>query len=73
VRSVWECIQRSDYSQLTSEKPSWFRGYGGSASVGNWSSVTCKLTEEGDKCSLNVYVDVSILLTPGANIKPHDC
>ncbi|KAJ7786308.1 GTPase activating protein [Mycena metata] len=43
------------------EKTSWLtlaRGAGGS---GQWRSATCKLSEEGNRCLLNVYVDENIL------------
>lgn len=41
------------------EKSSWLSLGRVSTGTGHWRSATCKLSEEGDRCSLNVYVDVS--------------
>jgi hypothetical protein len=31
------------------------------AGAGQWRNATCKLLEEGDRCFLNIYVDVSLI------------
>ncbi|TDL28435.1 Rho GTPase activation protein [Rickenella mellea] len=48
-----------DNRKIIKEKPSWFRTLG--QPPGDWRHATCKLTEEGDRCVLNIYVDENIL------------
>ncbi|KAH8120325.1 GTPase activating protein [Phellopilus nigrolimitatus] len=44
------------------EKPSWFRSHVNSSTAnGSWRPARCKLTEEHDRCTLNIYVDETIL------------
>ncbi|TFK77098.1 Rho GTPase activation protein [Pluteus cervinus] len=43
------------------EKSSWLSLARSPASGGHWRPATCKLSEEGERCLLNIYVDESIL------------
>ncbi|TFK41156.1 Rho GTPase activation protein [Crucibulum laeve] len=43
------------------EKSSWLTPTRGLSGVGQWRSAKCRLTEEGERCLLNIYVDDSIL------------
>lgn len=43
------------------EKSSWLALQKGPTGTGHWRSATCKLSEEGERCLLNIYVDESIL------------
>ncbi|KAJ4486138.1 GTPase activating protein [Lentinula aciculospora] len=43
------------------EKSSWLSGSKGPQGGGQWRSATCKLSEQGDRCLLNIYVDESII------------
>ncbi|KAF9270219.1 Rho GTPase activation protein [Marasmius fiardii PR-910] len=43
------------------EKTSWLSLNKDSAGGGHWRPATCKLSEEGERCLLNIYVDESIL------------
>lgn len=43
------------------EKSSWLSLNRGLNGIGQWRSATCKLSEEGERCFLNIYVDESIL------------
>ncbi|KAK7058960.1 hypothetical protein VNI00_001584 [Paramarasmius palmivorus] len=43
------------------EKSSWLSFPKDAGSDGNWRTATCRLSEEGDRCLLNIYVDESIL------------
>ncbi|KAF8078622.1 GTPase activating protein [Lyophyllum atratum] len=43
------------------EKSSWLALSKGLTGAGHWRSATCKLSEEGERCLLNIYVDESIL------------
>lgn len=40
------------------EKASWLAVARGSTAGGQWRTVTVKLSEEGERCMLNIYVDV---------------
>lgn len=42
------------------EKSSWLSLSRGSAGLGQWTTATCKLTEEDEGCLLNVYIEVSL-------------
>ncbi|KAJ7225513.1 GTPase activating protein [Mycena pura] len=43
------------------EKTSWLTLARGASGAGQWRSATCRLSEEGNRCLLNVYVDEIIL------------
>ncbi|KAJ6610911.1 GTPase activating protein [Mycena sp. CBHHK59/15] len=43
------------------EKTSWLTLARGASGAGQWRSATCKLTEEGNRCLFNIYVDETIL------------
>ncbi|KAG5647991.1 hypothetical protein DXG03_007025 [Asterophora parasitica] len=43
------------------EKSSWLALSKGPTGAGHWRPATCKLSEDGDRCLLNIYVDESIL------------
>ncbi|KAF9459914.1 Rho GTPase activation protein [Collybia nuda] len=43
------------------EKSSWLALAKGPSGTGHWRSATCRLSEEGDRCLFNIYVDESIL------------
>ncbi|KAJ7071030.1 GTPase activating protein [Mycena amicta] len=43
------------------EKTSWLTLARGASGAGQWRSATCKLSEEGSRCLLNIYVDETIL------------
>nr|GAT44189.1 GTPase activating protein [Mycena chlorophos] len=43
------------------EKTSWLTLARGTTGAGQWRSATCKLSEEGNRCLLNIYVDETIL------------
>ncbi|RDB28888.1 putative Ras GTPase-activating-like protein ngap [Hypsizygus marmoreus] len=43
------------------EKSSWLALSKGPTGPGHWRSATCRLSEEGERCLLNIYVDESIL------------
>ncbi|KAF7320342.1 Elongation of fatty acids protein [Mycena kentingensis (nom. inval.)] len=43
------------------EKSSWLTLARGATGAGQWRSATCKLSEEGSRCLLNIYVDETIL------------
>ncbi|KAG7099214.1 hypothetical protein E1B28_001081 [Marasmius oreades] len=43
------------------EKTSWLSLTKGPAVAGHWRPATCRLSEEGERCLLNIYVDESIL------------
>ncbi|GLB36154.1 putative gtpase activating protein [Lyophyllum shimeji] len=43
------------------EKSSWLALSKALTGAGHWRSATCKLSEEGERCLLNIYVDESIL------------
>ncbi|KIK70989.1 hypothetical protein GYMLUDRAFT_150071 [Collybiopsis luxurians FD-317 M1] len=43
------------------EKSSWLAGPKGNSGGGHWRTATCRLSEEGDRCLLNIYVDESIM------------
>ncbi|GBE77946.1 Rho GTPase activation protein [Sparassis crispa] len=48
-------------SNVVKEKSSWL-GLGRQSSVaGQWRPVTCKLVDEEDACTLNIYIDETIL------------
>ncbi|KAF9044534.1 Rho GTPase activation protein [Hymenopellis radicata] len=51
----------ADDSKKVKEKSSWLTLARGSATTGQWRAAQCKLTEEGEQCLLNIYVDESIL------------
>ncbi|KAJ7783784.1 GTPase activating protein [Mycena maculata] len=42
------------------EKTSWLTLARGASGTGQWRSATCKLSEEGNRCLLNVYIDETI-------------
>ncbi|KAJ7487599.1 GTPase activating protein [Mycena galericulata] len=42
------------------EKSSWLTLARGASGAGQWRSATCKLSEEGNRCLLNVYIDETI-------------
>lgn len=50
-----------DGKQKIKEKSSWLTLSKGPSSTGQWRAATCKLSEEGERCLLNIYVDESIL------------
>ncbi|EJD03956.1 GTPase activating protein [Fomitiporia mediterranea MF3/22] len=62
------------------EKPSWFRSHVNTvAANGSWRPARCKLLEEHDRCTLNIYVDETILqysiyvhLLRSTDIRPAD-
>ncbi|KLO14454.1 Rho GTPase activation protein [Schizopora paradoxa] len=44
------------------EKPSWFKTQAqGSSTGGQWLPASCKLSDEGDRCMLNIYVSETFL------------
>ncbi|KAJ7181660.1 GTPase activating protein [Mycena crocata] len=43
------------------EKTSWLTLARGASGTGQWRSATCKLSEEGNRCLFNIYVDETIL------------
>ncbi|KAJ6604651.1 GTPase activating protein [Mycena vulgaris] len=43
------------------EKTSWLTLARGASGAGQWRSATCKLSEEGNRCLFNIYVDEIIL------------
>ncbi|TFK30445.1 GTPase activating protein [Coprinopsis marcescibilis] len=43
------------------DRSSWQALPKGLHNIGQWRSATCKLSEEGDRCFLNIYVDEAIL------------
>ncbi|KAJ7092727.1 Rho GTPase activation protein [Mycena epipterygia] len=43
------------------EKTSWLTLARGASGAGQWRSATCKLSEEGNRCLFNIYVDETIL------------
>jgi hypothetical protein len=46
----------------------------GPSSAGHWRPATCKLSEEGERCLLNIYLDVRFTLPsilPSLNMKSH--
>ncbi|KAJ3907367.1 GTPase activating protein [Lentinula edodes] len=43
------------------EKPSWLSGSKDPPGGGHWRTATCKLSEQGERCLLNIYVDQSIM------------
>ncbi|KAF8216242.1 Rho GTPase activation protein [Mycena galopus ATCC 62051] len=43
------------------ERTSWLTLARGASAAGQWRSATCKLSEEGSRCLLNIYVDQNIL------------
>lgn len=45
------------------EKSSWMSLSRSPVGSGHWRSVTCRLLEEGDKCLLHIYLDVSVICT----------
>lgn len=52
--------QEARLTRRVTEKPSWFRSHVSSTTAnGSWRSARCKLTEETDRSTLNIYVDVS--------------
>ncbi|KAF8898740.1 Rho GTPase activation protein [Infundibulicybe gibba] len=66
----WKKSDRRDSARPTSgasedkkvkEKSSWLALARGPAGSDQWRSATCKLSEEGERCLLNIYVDESIL------------
>ncbi|KAJ3791000.1 GTPase activating protein [Lentinula aff. detonsa] len=58
--SVKQLIGNVDDKKLK-EKSSWLSGSKGPSSRGQWRPATCKLSEQGDRCLLNIYVDESIM------------
>ncbi|KAJ6519819.1 GTPase activating protein [Mycena sanguinolenta] len=43
------------------ERTSWLTLARGASPTGQWRSATCRLSEEGSRCLLNIYVDQNIL------------
>ncbi|KAJ7634305.1 GTPase activating protein [Mycena polygramma] len=43
------------------ERTSWLTLARGASGSGQWRSATCKLSEEGNRCLFNIYVDETIL------------
>lgn len=44
--------------RLCTEKASWLSGSKDPPGGGHWRTATCKLSEQGERCLLNIYVDV---------------
>ncbi|KAJ7597039.1 GTPase activating protein [Mycena floridula] len=73
LRKANPCFSSSEYSSYNKrdsgksstgsepkvkEKSSWLKG---SAANGQWRAATCKLSEEGERCLFNIYLDSSTL------------
>ncbi|KAJ3779232.1 GTPase activating protein [Lentinula raphanica] len=43
------------------EKTSWLSGTKGSPGEGHWRTATCKLSDQGERCLLNIYLDESLM------------
>jgi hypothetical protein len=56
------------FALVQPESNSWMTLARGSASVGHWRPALCTLTEQGERCMLKVYVDVSILFSFFSNL-----
>ncbi|KAF5370234.1 hypothetical protein D9615_010078 [Tricholomella constricta] len=54
-------IGQAEDNRKLKEKSSWLALSKGPTGGGHWRSATCKLSEEGQRCLLNIYVDESIL------------
>ncbi|KAF7339472.1 Elongation of fatty acids protein [Mycena sanguinolenta] len=49
------------FTLLDPERTSWLTLARGASPTGQWRSATCRLSEEGSRCLLNIYVDQNIL------------
>jgi hypothetical protein len=68
IAVVWHVLIRLH----ATEKSSWMSLAPNRSPVGSghWRSVTCRLLEEGDKCLLHIYLDVSVTLSQFKAVNP---